>query len=321
MNDESLPSPHNRFFLQTFSKLELASALLADHLPPATLAKLDLKSLRLTSGSFIDDELHETSSDLLFEVDRVDCDEKVLVYVLTDHKSYQDRMTPFQLLKYMVRIWENRLRDGKPLCVIIPLVVYHGETRWTTSLTLDDIIQAPMEFRRYVPQFALDMLDLSDLSDEQLGKSEHLKPILLLLKYIRSPTLADRLVDLMRMIADLTEQGYGVDFLKTVVIYLATGTTQLNRGDLVDAVHITLKEQGESLMPTIAQQWAEEGRQKGRQEGRQEGKIEGQICLLESLLGKPITPDQELANLPLVELNERLRQLQLEFSDRRQKGE
>ncbi|MCC7337557.1 MAG: Rpn family recombination-promoting nuclease/putative transposase [Pirellulaceae bacterium] len=79
MNDESLPSPHNRFFLQTFSELELASALFANHLPPTTLAKLDLKSLRLASGSFIDDELRESSSDLLFEVDRVDCDEKVLV--------------------------------------------------------------------------------------------------------------------------------------------------------------------------------------------------------------------------------------------------
>lgn len=315
MNDESLPSPHNRFFLQTFSELELASALLANHLPPATLAKLDLKSLRLASGSFIDDELRETSSDLLFEVDRVECDETVLVYVLTEHKSYQDRLTPFQLLKYMVRIWENRLRDSKCLCVIIPLVVYHGSTPWTTSLTLDDIIQAPEELQRYVPQFALDLLDLSSLSDEELGKDEHLKPILLLLKYIRSPTLADRLVELMGMMVDLTEQGYGADFLKTVIIYLATGTTQLERGDLIDAVRVTLKEQGETLMPTIAQQWAKEA----REEGRQEGIIAGQICLLESLLEKPITPEQELANRPLSELDARLQQLQQEFSDHRKK--
>ena len=165
------------------------------------------------------------------------------------------------------------------------------------------------------------MLDLSGLSDEELGKDEHLKPILLLLKYIRSPRLAERLVELMRMIADLAEQGYGVDFLKTVIIYLATGTTQLEGGDLIDAVRLTLKEQGETLMPTIAQQWAEEGRHVGRQEGRQEGRIEGQICLLESLLEKPITPDQELANLPLSELNARLQQLQQEFSNQRQKNE
>lgn len=161
------------------------------------------------------------------------------------------------------------------------------------------------------------MLDLSGLSDEELGKDEHLKPILLLLKYIRSPRLAERLVELMRMIADLAEQGYGVNFLKTVIIYLATCTTQLERGDLIDAVRLTLKEQGETLMPTIAQQWAEEGRHVGRQEGR----IEGQICLLESLLEKPITPDQELANLPLSELNARLQQLQQEFSNQRRKNE
>ncbi len=111
MNDESLPGPHNRFFMQTFSQLDLAAALLANHLPPATLAMLDLDSLRLATGSFIDDELRESSSDLLFEVSRVKDEKTVLVYVLTEHKSYQDSLAPFQLLKYMVRIWVS-VRGG-----------------------------------------------------------------------------------------------------------------------------------------------------------------------------------------------------------------
>jgi len=310
MNDETTPGAHNRFFLQTFSRLELAAALLANHLPAATLANLDLDSLGLVSGSFVDDELRETSSDLLFSLNHIDSDETVLVYVLTEHKSYQDRMTPFQLLKYMVRIWEQRLRDSLPLCAIIPLVVYHGENQWTTSRTLDDIIKAPLELQRYIPHFDLDLIDLSGLSDEELSQDERLKPILLVLKYIRNDSLSDRVLELMAMVVANYGQEEGLAFLRKFIIYLATGTTQVDRADLVNAVRVTLKDKGERLMPTIAQQWADEA----RQEGRQEGVIAGQISLLEQLLGRPVTAMEDLTAQSLPQLGAQLQELQKEFS-------
>ena len=45
------------------------------------------------------------------------------VYILFEHKSYADRLTSFQLLRYLVRIWERMLRQGEPLAPVIPLVL------------------------------------------------------------------------------------------------------------------------------------------------------------------------------------------------------
>lgn len=52
--------------------------------------------------------------------------------------------TPLQLLSYMVRIWDrhaqgkaDRLRALPP---ILPIVVYHGEARWTVADTLLDCV-------------------------------------------------------------------------------------------------------------------------------------------------------------------------------------
>ncbi|MEX1026898.1 MAG: Rpn family recombination-promoting nuclease/putative transposase [Candidatus Paceibacterota bacterium] len=42
-------------------------ALLAEHLPAKVLRCLDLESLRLVDGSFVDEELRRSQSDLLFE--------------------------------------------------------------------------------------------------------------------------------------------------------------------------------------------------------------------------------------------------------------
>jgi len=327
METSPLPGPHNRFFLQVFSRLEFASSFLRNHLPPETLANLDLSSLRLASGSFQDDELRETEADLLFKIDRVDSEEPVLVYVLTEHKSYPDAMMPFQLLKYMVRVWERDGRDNEKLRPIIPIVIYHGETRWTTARSLRKTITAPENLVKYIPDFQINLIDLGGMSDTELSSDEHLKPVLLLLKYIRSPTLTRRLVELLGLLSRVDRQYDGLDLLKSMLVYISTAGRHVTRDDLVDAVRFTFKEKGESLMPTIAEGWVEEGRQEGRQEGlqeglqegRQEGRIAGQIQLFEGLLGRPESGLEQLLSRPMDELTKHLDQLRNEFTEQRGK--
>ncbi|WP_082631344.1 Rpn family recombination-promoting nuclease/putative transposase [Gracilibacillus massiliensis] len=50
----------------------------------------------------------------------------------SEKKSYLSNNTPFQLLKYMMKIWEKKAIKEKTdkLPIIIPLVVYHGENQW-----------------------------------------------------------------------------------------------------------------------------------------------------------------------------------------------
>ena len=66
MADPNLPSPHNRFFQYSFSNLEVARNLLSSKLSSDTLDCIDPETLELVSGSFVDDQLRESQSDLLF---------------------------------------------------------------------------------------------------------------------------------------------------------------------------------------------------------------------------------------------------------------
>ncbi|KAA1262449.1 putative transposase [Rubripirellula obstinata] len=309
MCDDNLPGPHNRFFFQTFSQLDRARDLIAGFLPGDVLAEIDLASLRLVSGSYIDDQLRLSQSDLLYEVDQVgDSGSAALVYVLFEHKSVQDRLTPFQMLKYMVRIWETRLRDGESLCPVIPMLLYHGENQWKTARTMNDLLRPAGSLARFTPDFDIEILDLSQQTDESLRERANLKAFLLLLKYIRRGDLAEKLPEILTLFATIGRQPSGLDCLKTVLIYLSSGTDQINRNQLIEAVQNTLQEQGEDLMPTIAQQW--------KQEGREEGRLAGQVQLLQRLLGVPESTLEQLLSKPLARLEQDVQRLQKDLDQR-----
>ena len=105
----------------------MASAFLRERLPETVTALFMDSEPRLELGSFVDPDLRSQHSDLLFSMD-LKSGSPALVYILFEHKSYPDAMVAFQLLRYVIAIWQRYLTDGgrKPLPLIIPMVVYHG---------------------------------------------------------------------------------------------------------------------------------------------------------------------------------------------------
>ena len=64
---EQLPTPHNNFFHFALAHLPNARSLIKTQLSQAALAELQLDTLALQAGSFIDSDLRETFSDLLMK--------------------------------------------------------------------------------------------------------------------------------------------------------------------------------------------------------------------------------------------------------------
>jgi len=79
--------------------------------------------------------------------------------------------------------------------------------------------------------------------------------------------------------------------VETLLRYLTAGTDQLGAQELMQAVAQALPEEGGTLMPTIAEQWIEEGIRRGREEGiqrgREEGLMNGLALALELRFGEP----------------------------------
>ncbi|MDA1231019.1 MAG: Rpn family recombination-promoting nuclease/putative transposase, partial [Planctomycetota bacterium] len=213
MTEEALPNPHDGFVRFAFSDVNETQSFLAKTLPSEILATLNLSTLETVPGTFVDSALRQRHSDLLFRVSLRNGDEG-FVYILFEHKNYQDPMLPFQLLRYMVRIWERQSRDAVPLSPIIPLILYHGQNAWSTSRTMQEILKAPSELARFVPQFDSVLIDLSQCSDEELRGNALFNAVLLVLKYIASHELQWRLSGIIQLFVQIIDGPRGLDCLK-----------------------------------------------------------------------------------------------------------
>ncbi len=91
--------------------------------------------------------------------------------VLFEHKSYPEPLIAFQLLPYMIRIWERDLRQPGPvqLTPILPVVVYHGRAAWQVPLSFGELFTGAEPLRSYWPQFHYHLTDLSTYRDEQIA--------------------------------------------------------------------------------------------------------------------------------------------------------
>lgn len=103
-----MPSnPHDALFRRTFANVEHAAAVLRSILPSAVLSRVNLATLRLVPGTFVDSSLAATESDLLFSVQVGG--KPGFLYLLCEHQSTVDPLMAFRVLKYVVRILERHI--------------------------------------------------------------------------------------------------------------------------------------------------------------------------------------------------------------------
>ena len=148
---EQKKSPHDEFFTYVFTDRENVRDFLCTSLPEPVLRLLELETLRISKETFVDEDLKTFQTDILVETRLAGCAEPALIYVLIEHKSYPDRWTMLQLLKYMVKIWENKKKEHfKKLPVIIPMIFYHGKAPWRHPLRFFEYFNVPAHSKRSI---------------------------------------------------------------------------------------------------------------------------------------------------------------------------
>lgn len=270
---QTVQNPHDKFFKEMFSRRESAIEFMGNYLPPEVSKLLDLSTLEQLKDSFVDPQLQNHYSDLLYQVQTRDSG-LLFIYILFEHKSYIEREIAFQLLRYMVRIWETQARHKGFFAPIFPLVVYHGKVSWKVSEYFHGLFQIPSEMQRYLPDYQYALCDLGRYSDSDIKGNVVLQVGLLVMKYIFRDELAEKLPGIFGLLRNLTQRKTGLEYLETLLRYLASVNTSLSEQELQTAVIAAIAEGGDKIMPTLAQKWIEEGRQEGLQEGIKMGLLE-----------------------------------------------
>lgn len=169
--------PHDSFFKEVFTRTDVAVDFLTHYLPPEVLRLLEVQTLELVKDTFVDPELQQHFSDLLYGI-KLKRGGEAFVYLLLEHKSAPERWTAFQLLRYAVRIWEPLVeRSVKKLPPVFPLVLHHGRTRWQVPRQFSALIdwREAEALRPYVPEFAYFLCDLTALNEAEIAGGTRLR--------------------------------------------------------------------------------------------------------------------------------------------------
>jgi len=271
---------HDALFKKTFSEVEHAAAEFRAVLPPPLVALTDFSTLALCPGSFVDETLAGSQSDLLFTVQVAN--RPAFLYILFEHQSTPDKLMPLRLLRYVLRILERHVegktaRTALPLPVVIPVVLHHGEGQWAVARRLEDLFDSDLVtqggLEEVIPRLGFVLDDLSGLPDEQLeGRALGLVPALTLwaLRDARSPTrLVRSFGHWAEAMAELLRAPNGREALWTLFRYITLVADDSVATTLAAAIPDAKSQVKEALM-TLAEKWMADGEAKGKAEGKAE---------------------------------------------------
>lgn len=286
-----LKQPHDKFFRSTFGQVEIASDFLSNYLPKDLIKIIDMNTLEPQKESFLDEDLKEEFSDLLF---RVTINNKEgYIYFLFEHKSYKDRMVIFQVLKYMVNIWESKMQADKEerkevgevnsgeieLPIILPLVVYHDKGKWTIKRTLGEMMpnyeDLPDDLKKYIPNFEYLLFDLSDFNkDEVKLQSETMISIKALskIRHVSKEEAIEILEEAIELINKTEEKDQVTYYVSACIRYILSVRDDISEREM-ETIAGKISIEGGELVMSVAERLRQEGLEAGRQEGLEEGEL------------------------------------------------
>ncbi len=284
--------PHDTFFRQLLAQPAMVADFVQNYLPAEVVALLDLTKLQPERDTFVDPRLRKHFSDLLYSVP-LKSGGKVYLYLLFEHKSRPDKQARLQLLRYMIRIWEQEWRKRGQISPIVPLLFYHGPETWSYSTEFADLVEAPEALKQFTPHFRHLLTDLSSYSDQQIRGEVWLRVGLLALKHIFDQNLGQQLPHILGLIGSLAQQESGLEMLRTVLLYIAQANQAVTEAEFERGVAAAALPEGENLMATLAEKWKEEGWVRGRAEGLEEGLERGLERGLEQGLEKGLEAQRQ----------------------------
>ncbi|MCP4348326.1 MAG: Rpn family recombination-promoting nuclease/putative transposase [Desulfobacterales bacterium] len=166
-----MKNPHDKFFKETLTQRENALSFFREYLPADIVAKLDWRTLKITKDTFVEPELRERFSDIVYKIRAKG--RQIFIYLLLEHQSTVDAWMSLRLLGYIVRIWELYRKQNPEAEKLPGIEEIKGSIILRLFLNLMSRIFSPgfvKDFERMIPLF-------TELSHKKTGM-EYIETVL-----------------------------------------------------------------------------------------------------------------------------------------------
>ncbi|MEB5752844.1 Rpn family recombination-promoting nuclease/putative transposase [Citrobacter cronae] len=287
MKNPTTSTPHDAVFKKFLNHPETARDFLDTYLPASLRELCDLNTLKLESGSFIEEDLRVSYSDVLWSLKTRTG--KGYIYALIEHQSSPDAHMAFRMMRYAIAAMQSHLDAGnKTLPLVVPILFYHGvASPYPFSLCwLDEFDDSETARQLYGAAFPL--VDITVVSDDEIMQHRRMALLELVQKHIRE---RDLMVLVDKLVALLIKGHANDSQVETLFNYLVQSGSAPRFEAFIREVARRVPRHKERLM-TIAECLRESGRRTGLLEGKLEGKKDEALRIAHVMLEKGI--DREL---------------------------
>jgi len=283
MTRKFTPTPHDAVFKQFLSQKETAKDFFEIWLPNEIKALCHLETLKVESGSFIDEDMKAYQNDILYSLKTKKG--KGYLYVVIEGQSSPDKLIAWRLMRYSLAAMQKHLDAGnKTLPLVFPVLFYMGKksphpysTYW-----LDCFEDKSLAESIYTQPFRL--ADVTTLADGEIMQHRRMALLELVQKHIRHRDMSELLNEIVDI---LSYNEYTDNEVMTMMNYLIQEGNATNPMEFITEI-AKKSEKYEGTLMTMAQALRQEGRQEGIQEGIQKGKAESARTIARQLLANGV---------------------------------
>ncbi|MDR0610814.1 MAG: Rpn family recombination-promoting nuclease/putative transposase [Planctomycetaceae bacterium] len=311
---------HDAFCKSKLCNLRKARKLLKHILKPEVLELVDLSKLQIDPETYVDEELKRSYADVLYRIPLKNSNEFIVVFILIELKTENDQWTIFQIVKYVVRIWDREFQAVKSaaeaknagqkakkrfknflLPMVIPIIFHYGEHKFTSPTELIKLIRILRGMEEWVLNIKAILCDVTTFVPNSFPQDQELSLLFMVLQMVFSKDVSERLMEIYRKLRPTLHLQESQQEWHDAVHYASTSAKHFKRQDFINLTKQTKKEGGipmpKSLLDELVAEHEAKGEAKGKAEGEAKGKAEGTaktiIRILSIRLETPSKPLQK----------------------------
>ncbi|MGM0509463.1 MAG: Rpn family recombination-promoting nuclease/putative transposase [Fusobacteriota bacterium] len=197
-----MKSKKDDIFKKLFRDKEIFLMLLKDFVKESWVKEIDESKIKLEDSLYPDGVESNRESDIIYKVNYKR--EDIFVFILLEHQSNVNYLMTFRILEYMMKLWRKYIDEAGQksknksfkLPPIFPIIFYDGINNWTAVKKFSDKIVDSKRFKKYIPDFEYDIINLNDISFQTLESYEDLLSAILLIDKIKKPEDLGKLKEL-----------------------------------------------------------------------------------------------------------------------------
>jgi predicted transposase/invertase (TIGR01784 family) len=299
---------HNNFIQELFKDPKNAVGFLEKTLPEDLASITDFSSLVYEDTTFIDPELKDYQTDLLFSFATKD---GVIgkYYLLFEHKSYSDKDTALQMAGYLIQCYKDQRskKEGEYLIPVIPFLFSQGiDGEWKTAVTLSGLFSEETRhnpvFSRFIPKYDAILIDMAKENLARFRSYKLLYSGLTLLKYAKTEIWEP----IEEALGELFAEEKSVVIRKTLVLYFIK-VGGLKPEELKEKI---LNPKVRQEMMTTAEMLIQQGMEKGIAKGIEKGSYSARCQTAKAMIMKKLNLNiiAEVTDLPMDTIRELARE-------------